>query len=205
MANVLLTMMHKLGVNVESIGDRDGRSRDLMVWGSKDCHKSENRSLKSTFGAVCAVLCLCLPAYAAGDLRVVQAAMSGDRDGVKALLEKKADVNAPQGDGTTALHWAALNNDPQMVQLLVAAGANLNAATRVGSLTPIAMGCMKGYAPVIKVVLGRRRLGEHAASRPAWRRASCSRRRRVTRSRSSSSSTTAPTSTPRSRVTARRP
>ena len=36
MANVLLTMMHKLGVNVETIGDRYGRSRDLMFWGSKD-------------------------------------------------------------------------------------------------------------------------------------------------------------------------
>jgi ankyrin repeat protein len=111
-------------------------------------------SLKTTFGAVCAVLCLCLPAYAAeSDLRVVQAAMGGDRDGVRALLEKKAEVNTPQGDGTTALHWAALNNDPQMVQLLVAAGANLNAATRVGGLTPIAMGCTKGYAPVIKALL----------------------------------------------------
>ena len=50
--------------------------------------------------------------------------MSGDRDGAP-LLAEKADVNAPQGDGMTALHWAALNDDSQMAQLLLAAGANL--------------------------------------------------------------------------------
>ncbi len=41
---------------------------------------------------------------------VADAAMRGDANAVKSLLEQGADVNAPQGDGMTALHWAALKN-----------------------------------------------------------------------------------------------
>ena len=50
---------------------------------------------------------------AAGDLRLIQAVKSQDAESVRALLKQHADVNATQGDGTTALHWAAdLDNLP---------------------------------------------------------------------------------------------
>ena len=45
-------------------------------------------------------------ATAAGDPRLVQAAINDDSSAVRALLEQKADVNSPAPDGTTALHWA---------------------------------------------------------------------------------------------------
>jgi ankyrin repeat protein len=67
--------------------------------------------------------------------------MQGDRNTVKSLLQQKPDVNAPQGDGATALHWAASNEDLEMVKLLLAAGANVNAATRDGGVTPLFMAC----------------------------------------------------------------
>jgi ankyrin repeat protein len=36
------------------------------------------------------------------------------RDAVKALLKQAADVNGAQGDGMTALHWAAMKNDAEL-------------------------------------------------------------------------------------------
>ena len=63
--------------------------------------------------------------------------MKGDKDAVRALLKQGADVNAAQGDGMTALHWAARAGDAEMAQMLVYAGANVKATTRLGGYTPL--------------------------------------------------------------------
>src|SRR6266545_3194068 len=73
---------------------------------------------------------------AAGPVSIADAAMRGDRADVLAKIRQGADVNAPQGDGVTALHWAARHADTQLVAALVAAGANPRATTRFGSYTP---------------------------------------------------------------------
>ncbi|HLJ49009.1 MAG TPA: ankyrin repeat domain-containing protein [Bryobacteraceae bacterium] len=87
------------------------------------------------------------------DTRLSDAAMQGDKESVRALLKQKADVNAAQGDGSTALHWAAYRDDVDMVKLLLAAGANVNAVTREGALTPLFMACQNGDAAVIGELL----------------------------------------------------
>ena len=88
------------------------------------------------------------------DARVANLAMKGDRAGVAALLkQKKFDVNVPQGDGMTALHWAAMNGDPALAKLLIGAGASLTATTRVEALTPLALAAQKGHASVITALL----------------------------------------------------
>ena len=79
--------------------------------------------------------------------------MHGDQDTVRSLLSQKADVNAPQGDGTTALHWAAYRDDLEMAKLLLAAGANVQAATREGGITPLLMACQNGNAAMIDALL----------------------------------------------------
>ena len=43
---------------------------------------------------------------------------------LRAMVTKRVNVNAPQADGTTALHWAAHWNDVEAVKLLLRAGAN---------------------------------------------------------------------------------
>jgi uncharacterized protein len=89
----------------------------------------------------------------AAEAPVADAAMNGSRAAVTALVRQKADVNAPQGDGTTALHWAAFHDDVEMVKALLAAGANPNAATREGAITPLSMACTNGSAAVIEALL----------------------------------------------------
>lgn len=85
---------------------------------------------------------------------LAEAAMRGDLEAVRALLRRKADVNAPQGDGMTALHWAAYRNDLDLLRLLLAAGADVRAATRIGSLTPLYLACTNGNAVAVEALLG---------------------------------------------------
>jgi ankyrin len=72
----------------------------------------------------------------AADLRLVDAARNQDRDAVRALLQQHADVNAAQGDGATALHWAAHWDDLVLADMLIRARANVNAANELG-VTPL--------------------------------------------------------------------
>jgi ankyrin repeat protein len=83
---------------------------------------------------------------------VADAAKRGDRDGVRAALARKADVNAPQIDGTTALHWAVERDDLDMMDVLIRAGARVTAATREG-VTPLQLAAMNGNAAMIDRLL----------------------------------------------------
>jgi uncharacterized protein len=66
---------------------------------------------------------------------------------------KAVDVNAAQGDGMTALHWAALNGDAELAQMLLYAGASVKATTRLGAYNPLFMAAKSGHAAVIDVLL----------------------------------------------------
>jgi ankyrin repeat protein len=87
------------------------------------------------------------------DSPMAAAAMSGDRDSVKALLKKGVDVNEAQGDGTTALHWAAIKGDAEMAQMLLVAGANVRATTRLGAYTPLYLAAKGGHSGVVAALL----------------------------------------------------
>ncbi|HVG54179.1 MAG TPA: ankyrin repeat domain-containing protein [Vicinamibacterales bacterium] len=89
---------------------------------------------------------------AAAPSPVADAAQRGDKAGVRALIAKKADVNAPQNDGGTALHWAAFRGDLELAEILLRAGANPKAANREGS-TPLWLAAINGQAPMIQALL----------------------------------------------------
>jgi ankyrin repeat protein len=70
--------------------------------------------------------------FGAGKSDVADAVMRGDKAAVTRLLAQKADVNASQLDGTTAVHWAVFNDDIATLDSLIAAGANIKAVSRGG-------------------------------------------------------------------------
>jgi ankyrin repeat protein len=102
----------------------------------------------------CMVMLLAAASLAAGgnDLRLVEAVKKQDKEGVHRLLAQKVDVNAPQADGATALHWAAHWDDLDTADLLIRAGANVNAADDLG-VTPLALACTNARAAVVERLL----------------------------------------------------
>ena len=98
--------------------------------------------MRATAIAICLTVAA-TAAYAAGpttprDTRLVDAVKAGNTAGVTSLLQKKVDVNAPEADGTTALHWAVRTDNAALVDRLIRAGANPKAQNRYG-ITPMAL------------------------------------------------------------------
>jgi uncharacterized protein len=83
---------------------------------------------------------------------IVEAAKSGDKDAIKALLQKKTDANGADPEGTTALHWASYHDDSESADLLLHAGANVNAATDLG-VTPLWLAGENGSAAMVRKLL----------------------------------------------------
>ncbi len=83
---------------------------------------------------------------------VVEAAKSGQREAVAQFIERGANVNAAESDGTTALHWAARAADAPLVKQLLAAGANAKAANRYG-ITPLQLAAENGDATVVRTLV----------------------------------------------------
>ena len=99
------------------------------------------------------LLTLLVSAATPPDSPVADAAMRGDEGLVRVLLQQGADVNAAQGDGMTALHWAADRGDVEMARMLVYAGASLEAATRMAEYTPLHLASRAGHGAVVRALL----------------------------------------------------
>ena len=91
-------------------------------------------------------------AASAADLRLVTAVKNSDRAAVSTLLQQKIDVNSPEADGTTALHWSVRADDLDTTDRLIKAGANVKAANRYG-ITPLYLAGVNGSAPMIEKLL----------------------------------------------------
>ena len=87
------------------------------------------------------------------DSPVADAAMQGDIAMVRALLAGGADVNAAQGDGMTALHWAAERGDAALAEMLLYAGAVIEPVTRIGGYTPLHIAARTGSDAVALMLL----------------------------------------------------
>jgi uncharacterized protein len=89
---------------------------------------------------------------ASADTRLVDAARKRDAQTVAALIKQRADVNAAEPDGGTALHWAAHWDDVETARLLIAAKANVNAAND-HAVTPLWLAAKSASPAMVKVLL----------------------------------------------------
>src|SRR5687768_2343062 len=87
-----------------------------------------------------------------GDRRLVEAAKRRDTPAVRALLAQSVDVNGPQSDGATALHWAIHWDDLDTADLLIRAGANVQPANDYG-VTPLILACANGNPAAVMRLL----------------------------------------------------
>ena len=83
---------------------------------------------------------------------LADAAEKMDQTRIQSLLEQSVDVNAPQVDGMTALHWTALHDDLETARLLVEAGADANAVNRY-DVTSLSLACTNGNGPLVELLL----------------------------------------------------
>ena len=100
-----------------------------------------------------AALSLGALAVAGVSTSVLDAVASKDKSALRALLKNGADVNAAKGDGLTAIHQVAIDGGTELAQLLIYAGANLKATTRLGGYTPLLLAAKNGDAAMIETLL----------------------------------------------------
>ena len=100
---------------------------------------------------------------AGNSVRLIDAVKQGNRTAVRALIAQRADVNAAEPDGMTALHWAVRADDVQTVQVLLRAGASVKAVSRYG-VTPLALAAQNG-SPTVTDLLLKAGADPNAASR----------------------------------------
>jgi len=103
-------------------------------------------------GLLAAVAAVSIGAAGGSGVRVLDAVKQGNTAAVRALIAQKADVNAAEADGMTALHWAVRANDVPTVQMLLRAGAKVNAVSRYG-MTPILLAAQNGDPTVVAALL----------------------------------------------------
>ena len=83
---------------------------------------------------------------------IADAAMQGDAAAVQRLIEQRADLNAAQPDGATALQWAIYRGDVATATALIAAGASVQQANRNG-VTPLALASERGNVELVRLLL----------------------------------------------------
>ena len=112
--------------------------------------------LRRHAAALAQVAAVCLSAgsvLAAGaDLQLIEAVKARDQRSVRALLDRGADVNAREGDGATALHWAVERDDAEVADALLRAGADVTAANDYG-VTPASLACLNRNAAMLGQLL----------------------------------------------------
>jgi ankyrin repeat protein len=100
----------------------------------------------------CWMLVMTGAGVACGANLLVDAARNGDRAALRALVQKKVDVSAAEGDGSTALHWASYRDDVESAGLLIRAGAKVSAANDLG-VTPLWTASLNGSAAMVRSLL----------------------------------------------------
>ena len=114
---------------------------------------SQRAWLCAIIGLGAAVLGATVLGAATPETPLIDAVKAGNREAVRTLLKQPASAfKVVEGDGATALHWAVRADDLEMVRMLLAAGADVTAATREG-VTPLSLAAVNGSVRMTEVLL----------------------------------------------------
>ena len=86
------------------------------------------------------------------EARLADAVEKQDSAALLALIAQKADVNAAQADGTTALMWAVRQDDSELLDRLLRAGAKVSAVNRY-DITALYLACVNANPAMIERLL----------------------------------------------------
>jgi ankyrin repeat protein len=89
---------------------------------------------------------------AAADSHLADLIQGGNRTAALVAVRAGADVNAPQGDGATPLHWAVYKVDRELVAELLKRGAKPNAMNKYGS-SPLSEAVKLANVELVKMLL----------------------------------------------------
>jgi len=103
-------------------------------------------------GGIVLLLSMLSVQVAGSSAPLADAAEKMDRSRIRALLKQRVEVDTPQVDGMTALHWATYHDHREIAELLVRAGANVKAVNRYG-VTPLSLACTNGNAAMVELLL----------------------------------------------------
>lgn len=111
-----------------------------------------NRSFGMCLAAMLSIAIVAAPINVGKTALLADAVEYGNKPAVRSLLQQHVDVNAVQGDGATALHWAVYQDDAETTALLIAAGANAKVRNEYG-ITPLVLASKNGNAAILRQLL----------------------------------------------------
>ena len=120
-----------------------GRERDAAMMGVACVRR---------YGLLLVMMAASVAAAAPAEAPLADAAKHADWATVRLLLRQGAEVNTPQGDGSTALHWASYWDNPKIADLLIRAGTEVNATNDLG-VTPLWAACENGSSAMAEMLL----------------------------------------------------
>ena len=125
-----------------------------LVTGKHLPHRAISRIAGARLTVAALVITLLSGAVPPADRELLDATSRGDVAAVRSLLKEGADPNVAQGDGLTALHVAAQEGNLEIARLLLDAGANVEAKTRIGGYTPLHLASGSAHTAVVSALLG---------------------------------------------------
>ena len=147
MTNLLLTMLDKVGVHADTLGDSSGRFELEPLAACEAQNPGRGAASRGPRSSPAS-----LPAVAGARVARRGRQSAATRARRARSWPARCDANAAEADGTTALHWAVEHDDLELATALLAAGAKVRVANRYG-VTPLHLAATAGNAALIERLL----------------------------------------------------
>ena len=84
---------------------------------------------------------------------LMEAAGKGNKEAVKLLIQKGADIHGEDGSGYRALMWAAMKGHKDTVELLIQKGADIHAKSKYGGKTALMLAIKEEHKNIVELLI----------------------------------------------------